>query len=62
MEAGCRWVREYTEEKSRIESDGQYIWGSGIRTVVETTTDFSELVSEYVIFERNGAIVELPGC
>ena len=46
--------REYTEEKSRIESDGQYIWGSGIRTVVETTTDFSELVSEYVIFERMG--------
>ena len=46
--------REYTEEKSRIESDGQYIWGSGIRTVVETTTDFPELVSEYVIFERMG--------
>ena len=48
--------RRYRDPKSRIESDGNYIWGAkiGVKVQGKFTSDSHNLVQEYVIFDRLG--------
>jgi hypothetical protein len=48
--------RSFSQEKSRVEPDGNYIWGARPRIAVKGkfANDYSGLVREYVIFERTG--------
>ena len=64
------WIemsREFTNERSRLNPNGGYVWGAGVRTYseIKASPDAKEHITiEYVMFDRQGAIwtnLELEG-